>query len=106
MNLMAILYIMYGILIGAIVCSAIARRRMARRIRSKIVKLTETHTIAVTDFAGKEVSLERFCDKVLGPEAYYQKDPETRKHEMRNWIAAGLLLFFVTVAVLTAIYFN
>ncbi|MFC1544794.1 hypothetical protein ACFL4X_01370 [Gemmatimonadota bacterium] len=66
------------------------------------MKIAETHTLAISDFAGKDVSLERFCDKVLGPEY----DEPTRKHNRLMTIVIGLFMTIMTVAVLAVIYFN
>ncbi len=101
MNLSPVLYVMYGMLLGAIIFSAIIKKRTAKAVRSKIVKLTETHTIAVTDFAGKEVSLDSFCAKVLGPDVLVQPDPG-----MRKTLLATLVFFAALAALIAFAYFH
>lgn len=101
-----ILYILYGAFMGMITMYGIARKKTAKELRNRFVKIAETHTLTIADFAGKDVSLERFCDRLFGPEAYYQDNPETRKQKRLNLLVAILLLLSISAAVLTAIYYN
>ncbi len=98
--------VLLGIAIGMSFGFGLSKKITAGKIRSRFLKLTETHTLAITDFAGKDVSLERFCDKLFGPTAYYQQDEQARKQQKRNLLLAILLLSLVTGAVLVAYYFS
>ena len=102
----AIMEVLLGVAMGMSFMFGLSRKITAGKIRSRFLKLAETHSFAITDFAGKDVSLERFCDKLLGPGAYYQQDEQARKQQKRNWLLAILLLFLVTVAILAVFYFS
>ncbi len=84
-----------GMLVGMALMTPSIQKTLLKSIRQKIFKFKETHTLAITDFADLQVSLDSFCEQVLGPEVFYKKN-----NELRKMYLAILLLFIATVAVL------
>ena len=84
---------------GMSIMYGIAKKRTIKAVRNRFLKITETYTLSINDFAGKNVSQERFCDRVFGPEAYLEQDEHSRKHHRLIFIVMSILVIVVTALV-------
>ena len=103
-KLVNVIVIAYGIALGGSYFWGFSKLAYARKIRDRIKKIAETNTLVITDFAGNNVSLEKFCDRLFAPEHVFEENQETRSYKTKIRITSALFLLLVILAFLAVYY--